>query len=383
MKNIIFKIYSSFRIFFHIGKKNQNNWVLNSSGNNYFNYNSKYLAIFLSENHPEINTYYVINDPNLRETLNNTYPQISFISANSFSGIERIASCGVWITSAGLPIRGWKLNRKRLIVNLWHGVPLKRILLMENNYSFFKRVVFKQLVSKNYDYIMTPSSKLVPIMSRSFNVSESKVKVLGQPRNDDIAKPAKGIFRNEGHNWDDATKHILYAPTFRDEYKTDLFPFDDFDLVTINKFLEVNNIVIHLRVHQNEGDVVSAFLGDRIVELSNSKVGDITSSLNEFDLLITDYSSIYIDFLITQKPLLFLPYDREKYLENRGLNFDYDTVTPGPKPQTFNRFSTDLTKLINDPNYYAEDRKRTNIFFNEISQESSARIVDFIKANYK
>ena len=43
-----------------------------------------------------------------------------------------------------------------------------------------------------------------------------------------------------------------------------------------------------------------------------------------FDILITDYSSIYIDYLLLDRPLIFLPYDKEQYLKGRGMNFEYD-----------------------------------------------------------
>ena len=64
----------------------------------------------------------------------------------------------------------------------------------------------------------------------------------------------------------------------------------------------------------------------------------MTGVLGIFDLLVTDYSSIYIDYLLTEKPIVFLPYDKEQYLEGRGMNFGYDEVTPGPKPETMRSF---------------------------------------------
>lgn len=254
---------------------------------------------------------------------------------------------------------------------------------MENNYPLIKKLVFKPMISNNYDYIFTPSSNLIKIMANSFNTKESRIKVLGQPRNDGILNKSSAIISYMSTEYSSKTKHILYAPTFRDEYETELFPFPDFDIDKLNEFLTKNDIVIHLRVHQNEGSIVEKFLGGNILELNNDKVDDITNILNEFDLLITDYSSIYIDYLITHKPILFLPYDKNAYFKNRGLNFKYDTVTPGPKPMNQKQFLIDVEKLFYNTNYYLEERVKLNNYFNEVSSDSSRLIVEFINKHVK
>ena len=98
---------------------------------------------------------------------------------------------------------------------------------------------------------------------------------------------------------------------------------------------------------------------------------DTYEVLNMCDVLITDYSSIYIDYLLTDKPMIFLPYDRQQYLDGRGMNFDYDDVTPGPKPETFNDF---LDALSPKEDFWKSERTRVNRLFNEIQHPCAADI---------
>lgn len=77
-------------------------------------------------------------------------------------------------------------SQKRLIINLWHGVPLKKIALLDPNLKKAARIYFKKIFSENYTCILTTSHELIPLMARSFAVSEDKIKVWGQPRNDGL-----------------------------------------------------------------------------------------------------------------------------------------------------------------------------------------------------
>lgn len=101
--------------------------------------------------------------------------------------------------------------------------------------------------------------------------------------------------------------------------------------------------------------------------------------LNLFDLLITDYSSIYIDFLLTRKPIVFLPYDREEYLNERGMNFPYDQVTPGPKPKSLQEFLNSIEGLLYNHDGYVCQRAEMNQFFNEIQKPCCQKICQYTR----
>ena len=112
--------------------------------------------------------------------------------------------------------------------------------------------------------------------------------------------------------------------------------------------------------------------------MNEDKVLDSMEILAGFDGVITDYSSIYIDYLLTEKPLLFLPYDLEEYEQKRGMNFRYMDVTPGPKPVTMDGFMKELFKLLTDTSYYKEERHKGNLFFNQINEPCSDKICKII-----
>ena len=348
-------------------------WLFSSTDNSHYNYNSRYLFEYVKENLTEITPLFVINDSELRNSLSSKYGKQYFIETESIQGIRQALSAGVWFTSAGLPAYGIGLHKKRLIINLWHGVPLKKIALLDPNLKKAARIYFKKIFSENYTCILTTSHELIPLMARSFAVSEDKIKVWGQPRNDGLFQKndCREILGQLFPDLPEYTKTVLYAPTFRDYGQVQLFPFKDFDQEQLEAFLEEKNMLLFIRTHVAEQGSAAPYLGKRIRFLGNEQAEDVTGILNIFDCLITDYSSIYIDYLLTDKPMIFLPYDRQQYLDGRGMNFDYDDVTPGPKPETFNDF---LDALSPKEDFWKSERTRVNRLFNEIQHPCAADI---------
>lgn len=360
-------------------------WVFSSVDNCYYNYNSKYLFEYVKEHLPQITPLFVINEENLRRELSEQYGKEYFIETESKEGIRRVLEAGVWFTSAGLPVYGTGLGKNRLIVNLWHGVPLKKIALMDPNLKKAARIYFKKIFSENYTWILTTSRELVPVMAKSFQVSEDRLRVWGQPRNDCIFDPPdrKQILEDVYPDLPEYKKVVLYAPTFRDYGNTRLFPFEDFDKKVFEDFLEQEKILLLLRLHIKEAAAADAYVSSRIRRFGSEEAGDVTGMLGMFDLLITDYSSIYIDYLLTDKPLMFLPYDRERYLDGRGMNFDYDEVTPGPKPETMKEFMMEIKEFMNGEDSWKKERDRVNLKFNEVKEPCSSNICNQVLLEIK
>ncbi|GAG77832.1 unnamed protein product, partial [marine sediment metagenome] len=218
---------------------------------------------------------------------------------------------GCWVTSAGLPVYFLGADRRRVVLNLWHGIPLKKIALLQKNVSKFTKMYFNQIFSKKYTAIITTSRIFIPIMAKSFGVEEKKIKVLGQPRNDLlwIKNDRKNILKSMYEHLPYYKKVILYAPTFRDDKGVTLFPFKDFNINKLNDFLEEQKIVIFIRSHKSSYIKNTLSKSKRIKFMNNDKIKDIMEILNIFDLLITDYSGIYIDYLLIQRPIIFLSND--------------------------------------------------------------------------
>lgn len=155
---------------------------------------------------------------------------------------------------------------------------------------------------------------------------------------------------------------ILYAPTHKDDiYETTLFPFPDFDRKELESYLQNNNIRIFIRMHVSEEDagIAEEFAdSDRFHYAGNEFFGSAVEMMPYFDGLITDFSSIYLDYILFDKPILFVQDDIDRYRELRGFAFDYDLYWPGPKIKTQQEFINQLEGICegNTENYAYERR---------------------------
>lgn len=362
------------------GKTDPYIWVFSSVDNCHYNYNSRYLFEYVREHVPEVRPYFVINDPELRRKLGEKYGENYFIETESAQGMRKVLGAGVWFTSAGLPVYGTNLKKNRIIVNLWHGVPLKKIALLDPNLKPWTRIYFRKIFSENYSYVLTTSQSLVSLMARSFAVPENKIKVWGQPRNDGLFKQ---IDRNAWlkkilGNLPEYKKAVLYAPTFRDYGGIRLFPFKDFEKKKFEEFLKEEGILLLLRTHISEKGTADVCLSNYVRCLGSEMVEDITGYLGAFDCLITDYSSIYVDYLIINRPLIFLPYDKETFLNQRGMNFDYMEMAPGPMPETMEEFMECLKECAEGKDSWEKERCRVNDLFNEVREPCAGKICEYI-----
>ena len=103
----------------------------------------------------------------------------------------------------------------------------------------------------------------------------------------------------------------------------------------------------------------------------------INEILNCVDLLITDYSSIYVDYINLLRPVIFLNTDLQKYNEDRGLVFNGNNIWfPGPKINKIEDFLLETKKLLTDENYYKREREEFNNLVNEYSDLSCDKFID-------
>lgn len=393
MLNLLKTTYA--RLMFR-GEPSPQHWVFSSVHNQTFNYNSSYLFLYVLSHCKDVHPYYVINNEEERKKLQKQYGEEYFIETNTLAGIRKVLSCKVWFTSTAPALYGIGFRKKYTIINLWHGVPLKKIGMRQENLSKITRMYYKYLFADNYSGVLTTSRALIPIMSESFMVEPARVKVWGQPRNDMLFREnnkmhvLKTCYPQE--EIPKFQKMILYAPTFRDHAPTKIFPFVEFEnkqtreiaLKELLLFLEQHKCVLYIRMHLYDKTGVEWLHkldvpGSPIRFLNEDRCPDIMEILNIFDLLITDYSSIYIDYLLLHKPMIFLPYDKEEYLADRGMNFAYDQVTPGPKPKNYKELLNSIYELLYNQNNYEQQREEVNQFFNEIQEPCCEKICSYVK----
>lgn len=269
----------------------------------------------------------------------------------------------------------------KTFINLWHGTPLKRV-------SYLLRKDFK--LKGNYmafcKYHITSSEFTRYLMASQFRKHIDDVWVTGQPRNDILFKNVDESLLSENSFL--TKKIILYAPTFRLKSSIKYFPFPDFDPDKLVQLLIEHDAYILVRSHGNEkfftgssSDINISF-EQRVFAADVERFPCVAELLQCTDILITDYSSIYFDFLLKNKPILFIPYDLEEYESIRGFNVDYNSNTPGPKVSSFNEFYSSIQEYLIDPSKDERERILIRDKYNLFKDDwSSKRIIEKMYEN--
>jgi len=245
-------------------------------------------------------------------------------------------------------------------VQLWHGFPIKKINLQRRfpaprnlkarlGKAFWSFAGYFPL----YDILVSTST----FCTRSALVGAFRTRKIietGYPRNDVLfatptpvnllgTEPDKmGILREKKAK---GTKLALYAPTFRD-HGGNAVEDGALDLSSLDRFAREHNLLLMIKVHVNEPDLSGVENLKNIINYPAT--ADIYPFLNIFDLMITDYSSMFFDFLLLNKPIIFFPYDYETYIVlDRPLLFEYrGAMTPGPICFTQNELEKELTRIL-------------------------------------
>ena len=169
-------------------------------------------------------------------------------------------------------------------------------------------------------------------------------------------------------------KVVLYAITWRIDGEGIFFPFDDFDVGTLEKWCASHGILLLIRSHINDNTAFEESLHVR--NISFEVLNDITRILPEVDLLVTDYSSIQTDFLLLNRPIVYIPYDLDEFQEKEGLCYpDYDFWTPGEKVHSFKEMGAAIERGLDGNDVYASQRRRVNGLVNEFQKSGASKRV--------
>lgn len=208
-------------------------------------------------------------------------------------------------------------KKSQYYIQTWHGdFPLKYIEAEVEDKLDAEYVRCSKEESKQIDLILSGSRYMSDIYRKSFWY-EGEILEKGIPRND--------VFFKEHSISDKPCRQVLYAPTFRDDYKP--FPTPDFhSLIAALENLTGEKWRVVIRLHPNERDQSSRFVfSDSIID--GTSVSDPQLLLVESDLLITDYSSVMYEFALMKKPVILFAADLEQYkAEGRGLRSIYDCL---------------------------------------------------------
>ena len=123
--------------------RNKKRIVLNSITNNSFDHNSKYLYLYLknTEEFQSFDIVFVINDNKKREELIKLYGD-DFISNYGLNKIKILMASTWYCSSLQMPVGGFFLSFRRVVVHMGHGMPYKNIVYLEKKLSLLKRVSY-------------------------------------------------------------------------------------------------------------------------------------------------------------------------------------------------------------------------------------------------
>jgi CDP-glycerol glycerophosphotransferase len=273
-------------------------------------------------------------------------------------------------------------SSRKMLINTWHGTPLKRDFFTAP-YATKKALVRMLRVSKKTSVCLVSSKLEATLLERSLHIDSGKFYYLGHPRNDvllrsNITKRLPDILKDPP----EYKTVILYSPTYRPDSRVSFFPFDDLDLQHLDHFLEKNKIIILARSHFfDKGS--KQFFSKRIIDFGFEIFNDVNSILPEVDILITDYSSIYIDYLLLNRPCIFIPYDLEDYKKKTGLLLDYESWTAGHKVLTYKQFVDVIEDILSGKDIYKDKREKLRKMYHTFQTENSCERILKLIQNWK
>jgi len=357
--------------------KNKKMWVFGSVSGNKYSDNSKYLYNYISGN-PECKAVWLTKDKKIIGRLKHEGKCCYYFY--SLKGIYSAIVAKYIVLSYSyddVSIFCYLFSVRSKIIQLFHGTPLKK-LEIEKNKPRSKIAIRKFLrlyMGKNYDLIIAASDLAAKKMDIYFKVGRDKFAVTGYPRNDALFAVEDDVFLSQLKSKVNFSKTILYLPTYRG-YSSNNVNFClsgcyGFNPERLNRFLEIHDAIFLIKLHFRDCEKAQNIISNlnnssRIQFIRDEQIGDdIYPLLAHTDILVTDYSSVYFDYLLLNKPIVFFDYDLEEYeSQDRGFYFDYGEVTPGQKVKNWDDLEFAMREILNDFDEYGREREKINHLFN-------------------
>lgn len=372
-------------------------WVFGSTFGRRFSDNPRYFYLYICQHEKCIRPVWISRNRQIVEWIgNNGYEAYYY---RSLKGIWYCLRAKYYVyDNYAKDINFW-LSGGAVKLNLWHGIPLKKIQQdnifdkvrhPENHWQAFKAFPRTLSDEKKSHYVLTTSEFMRPVFESAFNTK--RVFVAGYPRIDSFAgDEISNILTDTESNvydriqavlgQDDRNKMIYYMPTFRDS-ETDFF--NVIDMERLQSFLAAHHMVLCTKLH------CKSKLRAEFAKLEGGNIVNIDADTDPYvyiklaDVLITDYSSVYFDFLFTGRPIVFFAYDLEKYLTgSRELYFDYGEYTPGFKAKDQRELEEALLQAVTGRDGY--ERARDTLkekMFDMADAGASRRLIEAVWERY-
>ena len=281
-------------------------------------------------------------------------------------------------------------------IEVGHGsIGFKSCGLMDKKNKTFS---FTPQEYENINKVCVTSHMEMLMLSAFSAIPENKYEITGNPRTDILilSDGRKNLEKLLDKDLKDK-KIIFNMPTFRihensgitnGELISEGIKIKKFNYAKFDKLLGEHNTILISKVHHGEERLITSKMKGyklkNILFVSNNDLDEKNLNLYEVlncaDILITDYSSIYGDFLFMDKQIIFTNYDIEQYREERGLVLEpYDFWTAGPKVKTQEQLEAEVLKCLYDENYYKEKRHELrDVFYKYKDSNSTLRVWNHI-----
>lgn len=368
-------------------------WVF--TGKN-FSDNSKYLFIEISQKYPEIDAIWVSDSQKTVDKIKSLGAKSYY--QNSIKGYYYLLTCNIHIISHYMGTPYWTLGRSKLI-NLWHGVGIKNILFGSQSpitnriyHHFVFKWLYRPFLTLEYrklDLLVATSPAMQHHFSKCFKTKENSIIESSYPRCNifNLNKKKLLSYINKYENsttlslieyCSNYKKVYIYMPTWRIK-NPDYLNLAKINFSILDNLMQDLNALFLIKLHpltifKNQHEI-SAY--KNIIIINNNI--DIYPILPFTDCLITDYSSIYYDYmLLKNKSAIFFLFDYEDYINNsQDLIMDFDQATEGAKAYNFNELIEILKIDLPLPINKSKKEQIMKLFWGEESEKKD--IIEEIK----
>lgn len=277
-----------------------------------------------------------------------SYDNVVFVEVHSDEYMKALSSAKYLVNNVTFPTYFVK-NEGQVYINTWHGTPLKSMGYEQAGGNFESANTVRNFLQA--DYLIAANSIMTSMYLESYKlrgILPGTVVEAGYPRNDLLLRSERDEILQKLHVYgidvDPEKQVILYAPTWRQGTQTkaivngeELLDFKK----TLEEHIDTSRYQVLIKPHQF---VYNALKDDETYRgLLVPSTIDSNEILSICDLLISDYSSIFLDYMAVRRPILFFIQDADRYAAGRGLKYDLDEL-PGPYTNSI----TELARYIED-----------------------------------
>lgn len=381
LANVRYAVLPVLYVLSFVCPKDDTLWVFGAYGGRSFVDNSKYLYRYTVEERPNIRAVWLSRNQRVIEELQSQGYEA--YHTHSLTGILlNLRARYVFVSHGTRDVNMW-CSGGATVVSLWHGVMLKQVKwdAQRNVETRLWRTIewLKYTLFKKYDWFMVTSDAMIEPFASGHRMDRSRVLVTGYPRNDlldgfcerDSETDSAEIYET-AKQWHEDHTVLLYAPTYHDETNQRIQ--DHLDLSELDAFLTAADAYLIFKLHPREQLDTDLDTFERIRSMSPRL--DLYPLLPYTDALITDYSSLYFDYLLLDRPVIFYPFDKEQYRSTRGFNLDYDAVTPGPVATEFDELLAAIESVIETDQFSTERSEIRNEFLQQPAHSRCKTICD-------